>query len=488
MWSIYDTCILMSGITTAAIAVVPIKGIEMRTRLLAGLCGGGLVVVSLILGSLRFFRYPAIVVVGPFIAAGALGVIIWEARRKGSVDAGRQFNETSSGVDAVPGMPGPAAQRPEAVAAASSPEAGGEWSTGYVTEAVTLARAPIPVPPPPQDDDASAQLLHAWTEVHVTATTSSRLADIVGRYPEFGPAVLAHPNCYPELAAWIRDLDIPESTPADTLYRPIFVESVGQTQPRFEPTGPLQTLEPHPAVTSPPVAPAAKPRRRWVFPVVGGSAAVLVLVIVVTLLPRGETTTAAVPASTPTVVTPIQPAEEPEPTVDSPSSTAEPEASAVICWDSRGAGQLATCGQPRGRLGLRYIYPSLASQWDRCAYKAYRQTTATYDCQFSGGLIRYRYWSNTAEARRHYERKYADADQSELMLDGQAVGTIYRATTSGQGVLTMTAWWGGGHYSLSVEASQAAVREELWKRVAFRAPADLGGHRPGVAPRIAVVG
>lgn len=37
MWSIYDTCILLSGIITAAIAVIPIRGIDTRTRLLAGL-------------------------------------------------------------------------------------------------------------------------------------------------------------------------------------------------------------------------------------------------------------------------------------------------------------------------------------------------------------------------------------------------------------------------------------------------------------------
>lgn len=457
-------------------------------------------IVSLILGNLRFFRYPALVMAGPFIAAAALGAIVWEARRKGGTDAGRQFNETSSGVDADAEIPGAAGERPEGLVATPLSDSGGEWPAGYVTEPVTHASASVLGPPPPPDDDPSAQLLQAWAEVHDPNTTSARLADIVGRYPEFGPAVLVHPNCYPELATWIQELGLPEATPIDTLYRPSFVEATDETQLRVERTGLVpRALEPHSAGTAlapPPLRPS-KRSPRWVMPVVGGSAAVLVLGLIFMLTPRGAaTTTAATPATRSTVTTPSatpalpgdESSDEPEPSLDPPSAASEPAGPAFICWDGRGASQADDCAPPKGRAGVRYIYPSLATQWDRCSYMDYRPTTAAYDCSLAGGVIRYRYWSDTAEARRHYEGKYAHADQSDLVLDGEAMGTIYRATTPVKGVLTMTAWWGNGHYSLSVEASRRAVREELWKRVVFRAPADLNGHRAGVAPRNAVVG
>lgn len=50
----------------------------------------------------------------------------------------------------------------------------------------------------PGSDDRAA----AWADAHDPRTTSARLAEIVGRYPEFASAVVRHPNCYPELERW----------------------------------------------------------------------------------------------------------------------------------------------------------------------------------------------------------------------------------------------------------------------------------------------
>lgn len=50
----------------------------------------------------------------------------------------------------------------------------------------------------PGSDDRAA----AWADAHDPRTTSARLAEIVGRYPEFASAVVRHPNCYPELEKW----------------------------------------------------------------------------------------------------------------------------------------------------------------------------------------------------------------------------------------------------------------------------------------------
>lgn len=47
-------------------------------------------------------------------------------------------------------------------------------------------------------DDRTA----AWSDAHEPSTTSARLAEIVGRYPEFAKVVVRHPNSYPELEKW----------------------------------------------------------------------------------------------------------------------------------------------------------------------------------------------------------------------------------------------------------------------------------------------
>ncbi len=42
-----------------------------------------------------------------------------------------------------------------------------------------------------------------WSEVNDPTTPAARLAEIVAAYPEFGPAILRHPHCYPALREWI---------------------------------------------------------------------------------------------------------------------------------------------------------------------------------------------------------------------------------------------------------------------------------------------
>lgn len=58
MWSTYDTCILLSGVITAATAALWLTGIPVRTRSGAGLIGA----------SLRSFQDPPIVLIAPLIA------------------------------------------------------------------------------------------------------------------------------------------------------------------------------------------------------------------------------------------------------------------------------------------------------------------------------------------------------------------------------------------------------------------------------------
>lgn len=216
-------------------------------------------------------------------------------------------------------------------------------------------------------------------------------------------------------------------------------------------------------------------RPRWVIPV--AALALVVIGAIVFMLMRPDASATPQPSS------PVssEPSAEPQPSdVMSPS----PEAAGFSCWNGMTADVVDDCGTPTGIEGLKYIYPSLVTQWDRCKYADYRPTTATYDCTFAEGVIRYRYWKDAAEARRHYTAKYAKADKTELVLDGEVVGTLYRATKRDKkGLYTMTAWWGGGHYSLSVEARDRAAQEKLWNTVTFRAFDDLSGHPSGAEPR-----
>lgn len=59
----------------------------------------------------------------------------------------------------------------------------------------------------------SANRAAAWADVHDPSIASARLAEIGGRYPEFAAAIVAHPNCYPELATWARDSGLLGSVP-----------------------------------------------------------------------------------------------------------------------------------------------------------------------------------------------------------------------------------------------------------------------------------
>jgi len=90
-WSIYDVLMLISGLITLIIVFAPVQGITSRTRLAAGGIGGTLVVASLVLASIPFFRYPAIVMAAPLIALLSVVAVIGKAvRGHSSLQTGQQ--------------------------------------------------------------------------------------------------------------------------------------------------------------------------------------------------------------------------------------------------------------------------------------------------------------------------------------------------------------------------------------------------------------
>lgn len=180
MWSIYDTLILLTGLLTAAIAVLPVDGIPSRTRVTSGVIGGGLVVLALILGSLSSFTYPRVVFVSPLLPVAVAGSLIAQARRR-----------------ALPG--GHGLQHDEEAVSLSGR---GVLEETAVAEAEMAAVAPDAAEALP--NDTPDERLADWRAVHEEATSAERLAQIAAVHPEFGEAILAHANAYPELREWIR--------------------------------------------------------------------------------------------------------------------------------------------------------------------------------------------------------------------------------------------------------------------------------------------
>lgn len=214
MWSIYDTFLLLTGVITAVIAVLPMPGIPTKTRATSGVVGGGLILLALYLGSLSSFTYPSLVFLGPVVALAAAGVVVADARKRLSPQVSLQFDESAHGRSSSPApVPVPAAPLGgELVADLSVPlavpsPAAFEATPQTVVERVAepLLREAVsgstsdPRPHVPTEDVRS----EAWAQAHHPDTPAARLAEIVTEYPEFGPAVRNHPNCYPELRAWI---------------------------------------------------------------------------------------------------------------------------------------------------------------------------------------------------------------------------------------------------------------------------------------------
>ncbi|WP_395245248.1 hypothetical protein ACGGZK_05440 [Agromyces sp. MMS24-K17] len=181
MWSIYDTCILVSGLITAAIAVLPVKGIPPRTRGISAAVGGGLVLLSFLLGSLSSFSYPPLVVAGPIIAGLAAAAIVVQAVR-GAGQPGALDGELGHAMPHAAASSAPVA--PQAVAAPG------------IAAPDTATAAPV--------DPAADARVAAWAAVHDPATDATTLAALAHRYPEFGDAIERHPQAYDGLVAWLR--------------------------------------------------------------------------------------------------------------------------------------------------------------------------------------------------------------------------------------------------------------------------------------------
>ncbi|GGH42208.1 variant leucine-rich repeat-containing protein [Microbacterium album] len=186
-WSFFDTLVLLTGIISAAIAAIPISTIPARTRMIAVLVGGGLVVAALVIGNMPSFRYPSVVLAGPVLALLAAGAIVRTAlneQKRQALQGGPAHTQYD---ESFHGAAGPAA------AAAGQGPAAAPWEHAQGAPAPAEPHSPVAAPDPRQA---------AWAEVHDPSTSASRLAEIAAAHPEFAAAIAAHPAAYPELRAW----------------------------------------------------------------------------------------------------------------------------------------------------------------------------------------------------------------------------------------------------------------------------------------------
>lgn len=124
---------------------------------------------------------------------------------------------------------------------------------------------------PAHADEDSSRRETAWVAVHDPSTSSARLADVAGRYPEFAAAIVGHPNCYPELAAWARSSGLLETAVATP--EPAAVSSAPETAP--VPAAAQPPSQPGWAVSEPrvipPMAVAGRAAAPAFVPVAGAS-------------------------------------------------------------------------------------------------------------------------------------------------------------------------------------------------------------------------
>ncbi len=184
-WSIYDTFLLLSGLITVAIAIIPIPTIPAKTRVTSGAVGGGIVLLSLVLGNMPSFTYPAIVMGAPLIALLVVGVVV-----KSALDLKK--NQDAATSDPHHGYLQDGQQGHSVTPVARQQHAAPQEYASVVAP----PRPPDPVQP--HGDPRRA----AWAELHDPATPAARLPEIAAAHPEFAATIAAHPNAYPELRAW----------------------------------------------------------------------------------------------------------------------------------------------------------------------------------------------------------------------------------------------------------------------------------------------
>ena len=157
-WSGYDTSILITGILTLILALIPGTRSTNQTRFIIAGVGAGLIVISIITGNLQSVTYPSVVTIAPAFPVVTGIIMILRARNLAAAD--RQSVDVSASTTQASETPAP---KTKLLAQASDP-----------------------------------------------STSRSTLADLAYEHPELRVAVAANPSTYPGLLTWLGELDDPE--------------------------------------------------------------------------------------------------------------------------------------------------------------------------------------------------------------------------------------------------------------------------------------
>jgi hypothetical protein len=218
------------------------------------------------------------------------------------------------------------------------------------------------------------------------------------------------------------------------------------------------------APTAPAGAPAAPQRRRRPW---GWAAAAAAVAVVATLLGVREIADGGAGADPP----------------------GEKAGSEVTCWNGARVARRGDCTQPEGLAGLRWVFPSLDRDFERCS----RRLDVTPDpslrswwCLVKGGDsgegISYGEWEEPAAARRFYSRQYGTPAYN-FLVEGRPVGHRWiRSEPTGSGFFKISVTYLNLPFSASLYSRSEDGLERLCGALTVRslrsfraAPTDCTG-------------
>jgi hypothetical protein len=173
-WSGYDTSILLTGILTIVLAMIPGIGVAPKSRLAIGAVGAGLVIISIITGNAQSLVYPSGLSIAPALPVAAGIIMIVRARRAIPRDEQAFENRVAARV------------------------------AGAVPPATHAAKA-RDTPNASDSDLVSARDPN---------TPLALLADLAYDRPDLREAIAENPSTYPDLLHWLAELDSPAVTEA----------------------------------------------------------------------------------------------------------------------------------------------------------------------------------------------------------------------------------------------------------------------------------
>jgi actin-like ATPase involved in cell morphogenesis len=248
-----------------------------------------------------------------------------------------------------------------------------------------------------------------------------------------------------------------EPTPDEPATQPL---PVAREEPKAEPRS-------GPPAWTPPTDPDTSPTgwHRPLVIVLAAAAAVAVLAGATFVLSRG-----AKPED------PV--AERVRSSAPEPGSTpTHTKTAAVTCWDGREVADPSHCSTPTGRLGFASVFPSFDAQCHPAVLGDAPGKKEVFVCYYDDHryLIRYSRWTPGADRLAYYREANAGAHEEAWDIAGRHAGRQWTSFEVGdEQPYQWSAAYDDEPFSVSVEATSAALRAEGIKRVVARSSTQAG--------------